>query len=919
MTQKIDVYKSVVEMDSKPYVDGAKAGEKAAKDFVKADEQVQTQTTKRKIVDQDPTFAQYEKRLLAFDKLAKARKVYADQEAFVKKAMAAPTPVINEQQASALLDAVASRYEKLGISIRETTAIQKQFMSEFKTVSAGITEWSKPEVDPFMDFVAKRKKAYESLAKAKLDYEEQSRMSASMVSSGTASEKDRAEFLEDLAKRYEKLGFKVREAAKAQGEALAQFKDVSESLTENKRNAVDPFSLELELRRHAYDRLAKAQYDYRRQEEFANYKVSIGESSEKQRTDFLNSIAAHYENLGLKVRGAGTELENSAKRIALNRFQLMSLQYTANDVAASLASGINPFTILMQQGGQLTQAFGGIRGTINTFVQMVGVARLSMIGLGAAFALSIVEAEKQNRFYGEMERRLKGLGEQADLSKEQLKGLVTYADRMPGVSTKEAKTAVSDLVTTAHVSKSMYTDLIALAEKYAVVTGSDLPTAMHTLATGFKNTSGFARELQSNVKGFESFSYAVYAKIKAMEESGRQDEAQRQLLAEMQKTLVDVDSRGVTPLMRATEDLADAWATLKGAVAPTLTMFGEAGTKILTHMANNVTKLTLGLRMLHETFQALARLKMPDYSQTKDETPKKTDAKADKSLPGPGALERQARLAADAERERSREAKALIQSLAQENQTRMKGLALLERQKRETLEQAQAVTAGGEREVAITKAKEEALRIMDEYHLRDEAFRQRELADWQRLAAMKYDNEQREKERLKILEEQKQIATQLSEKLSSGITSAFRDGTTAAQFFKNMMLDMLEEIAKKQFLMPLFSSLLGGGGPASFLTSFFGGGHAQGGTVSPNHYYTVGENGPETFVPSKSGSIIPNQSSGSKTINFNVNVAANSPAAKDRQSAESAGRAMALAARAELQDFLASEKRFGGSLYGVGA
>lgn len=733
MSQKIDVYKSVVEMDSKPYVDGAKAGEKAAKDLVKADEEVETQTKKRKIVNRDPSFAQYERRLLAFDRLAKAQKVYADQEAFVSKAMAAG--VINQQQGSALLDAVATKYEKLG----------------------------------------------------------------------------------------------------------------------------------------------------------------------------------------LKVRGSGTELENSAKKIALNRFQLMTLQYTLNDVAASLASGINPFTILMQQGGQVTQAFGGIRGTISTFVQAVGVARLSLIGLGAAFALSIAGAEKQNRFYGEMERRLKGLGDQANLSKEQIKSLVAYADRMPSVSTKDAKTAVSDLVTTAHVSKTMYTDLIALAEKYSLVTGTDLPTAMHTLATGFKNTSGFARELQSNVKGFEDFSYAVYAKIKAMEESGRQDEAQRQLLAEMQKTLADVDTRGVTPLMRATEDLADAWATLKGAITPALNVLGESGSKILAHMANNVTKLTIGLRFLHETFQSLARMKMPDQSQTKEEAVKKLDNKNEKSLPGPGALERQARLAADAERERSREAKALIQSLAQENQTRMKGLALLERQKRETLEQAQALMSGGEREVAVTKAKEEALRIMDEYHIRDEAFRQREIADWERLAAMKYDNEQREKERVKILEEQKQISTQLSERLSSGITSAFREGTSAGQVFKNMMLDMLEEIAKKQFLMPLFSSILGGGGPASFLTSFFGGGHAQGGTVSPNHYYTVGENGPETFVPSKSGSIIPSQSSGSKTINFNVNVAANSPAAKDRQSAESAGRAIALAARAELQDFLASEKRFGGSLYGVGA
>ena len=60
-------------------------------------------------------------------------------------------------------------------------------------------------------------------------------------------------------------------------------------------------------------------------------------------------------------------------------------------------------------------------------------------------------------------------------------------------------------------------------------------------------------------------------------------------------------------------------------------------------------------------------------------------------------------------------------------------------------------------------------------------------------------------------------------------------------------------------------------GISGIIDKVFGGGKATGGFVSSNNSYLVGEKGPELFVPSTSGTIVPNnQLGGSPIINLNV-------------------------------------------------
>jgi hypothetical protein len=101
--------------------------------------------------------------------------------------------------------------------------------------------------------------------------------------------------------------------------------------------------------------------------------------------------------------------------------------------------------------------------------------------------------------------------------------------------------------------------------------------------------------------------------------------------------------------------------------------------------------------------------------------------------------------------------------------------------------------------------------------------------------------------------------------------------------FANLVAGITNTInAVKALASALANSVVGKAvsGIASGIGSVFGGGRAQGGSVTGGTPYLVGERGAELFVPQSSGSIVPNSSlGGGTTINLTVNGAIDSEGA----------------------------------------
>lgn len=127
-------------------------------------------------------------------------------------------------------------------------------------------------------------------------------------------------------------------------------------------------------------------------------------------------------------------------------------------------------------------------------------------------------------------------------------------------------------------------------------------------------------------------------------------------------------------------------------------------------------------------------------------------------------------------------------------------------------------------------------------------------------------------------------------------------GKIGLEDMKRLALSALDEMARAQM-----SSLTGGKGVGGALMSLFQNmimagrgapGRATGGLVSPQRPYMVGERGPELFVPTSSGHIVPNHNQTARNIAITVNVQtgeSNSPEIlrrSGRQTALAVARAM---------------------------
>ena len=110
--------------------------------------------------------------------------------------------------------------------------------------------------------------------------------------------------------------------------------------------------------------------------------------------------------------------------------------------------------------------------------------------------------------------------------------------------------------------------------------------------------------------------------------------------------------------------------------------------------------------------------------------------------------------------------------------------------------------------------------------------------------------------------------------MESAMTSSFMsiiDGTKSAKdAFRDMarsIIAKLYEVLVVQRLVGSFDAATGTGtGIVGAIMGAFGGFRANGGPVSGGTPYVVGERGPELFVPSRSGTIVPNGAGGGVTV-----------------------------------------------------
>jgi phage-related minor tail protein len=86
-----------------------------------------------------------------------------------------------------------------------------------------------------------------------------------------------------------------------------------------------------------------------------------------------------------KSNAALKRTEDQLKKVAsatqLTKSQMQQLNFQLTDIVTGLASGQSPFIVLMQQGGQLKDMFGGVGGAARAVASVFTATRLAALGL----------------------------------------------------------------------------------------------------------------------------------------------------------------------------------------------------------------------------------------------------------------------------------------------------------------------------------------------------------------------------------------------------------------------------------------------------------------------------------------------------------------------------------------------------------
>jgi hypothetical protein len=129
-------------------------------------------------------------------------------------------------------------------------------------------------------------------------------------------------------------------------------------------------------------------------------------------------------------------------------------------------------------------------------------------------------------------------------------------------------------------------------------------------------------------------------------------------------------------------------------------------------------------------------------------------------------------------------------------------------------------------------------------------------------------------------------AKEMSEAMGKSFSDGIKGMITGASSFKDMMSNVIDSVINKlweMFVVQQIVGLIGKG--ISAVTGIPMTGKAIGGSVQSGQAYMVGERGPEMFVPSRSGSIVPNGKMGGAMV-VNVDARGSSDPAAVRQQVE---------------------------------
>jgi len=282
--------------------------------------------------------------------------------------------------------------------------------------------------------------------------------------------------------------------------------------------------------------------------------------AEEGKAAFLKQAAA----MDVLVASSKNAQKETIKAAGLNAYQLQALSYQTTDIVTSLAGGQNPLLVLIQQGGQLKDQFGGVTGVFKAFASVLTVTKVVVGGLVVAFGSLAYAAFKGNEEFKEFNNSLILSGNTAGLTFDKFRGLAQSLSGGGMVGLRDAKDIFASLASSGQfTSKSIE----SVAQSIALVSrlsGQSVDVVGKELMSAFNGTASSAKNLNEK---YNFLTLAQYRQIEALERAGDKQGAINTLSQALNEKL-EKQAPQLSAISKIWNTLADTWERIKNIGAP---------------------------------------------------------------------------------------------------------------------------------------------------------------------------------------------------------------------------------------------------------------------------------------------------------------------------------------------------------------
>ncbi len=241
-------------------------------------------------------------------------------------------------------------------------------------------------------------------------------------------------------------------------------------------------------------------------------------------TDTFELYSKRIEETRNKLTGFRDDLKKTGQSAAQTAFAMRMIPAQMTDIVVGLSTGQSPFMVLMQQGGQLKDMFGGIGPAIKgvgTYVMgLVNPFTITAAAVGVLGLAYYKGAQEQDEFY----KSLVLTGNQVGKTSGQLADMAARAGAVADSTTGKAASTLNQLVSSGKVAGDSLERVTTAVIKVSDATG----IATEKLVSDFNDIAADPVAAITKLNDqYHFLTLATYNQIKALQDEGNQQEAAR--------------------------------------------------------------------------------------------------------------------------------------------------------------------------------------------------------------------------------------------------------------------------------------------------------------------------------------------------------------------------------------------------------